>query len=39
VVTAAAARLTAPAAAMLLVGVVGGLGMTLLGAWRMRQAR
>jgi hypothetical protein len=33
---AAAARIAAPGAAMLIVGIVGGLGMALLGASRMR---
>lgn len=36
VATAAVARLTAPGAAMLVVGITGGLGMALVGSWRMR---
>jgi hypothetical protein len=36
VAVAAAARLVVPGMAMLIVGVVGGLGMAALGGWRMR---
>jgi hypothetical protein len=39
VVIAAVTRLTAPGAAMLSVGLAGGLGMTVLGGWRMRWKR
>jgi hypothetical protein len=39
VVVAAATRLLAPHAAMLLVGITGGLGMAGLGGWRMRWKR
>ena len=38
-VTAAATRIAAPHQAMLIVGVAGGLGMTVLGGWRMRWKR
>lgn len=36
VIAAAVARLAVPAAALLTVGACGGLGMTALGAWRLR---
>jgi hypothetical protein len=39
VVAAATARLLAPHAAVLVVGLVGGLGMTGLGGWRLRWRR
>jgi hypothetical protein len=39
VVLAAATRLAAPGAAMLTVGLAGGLGMAVLGGWRMRWKR
>jgi len=39
VAVAAAARMTAPGAALLAVGISGGLAMTALGAWRMRWRR
>jgi hypothetical protein len=39
VVVAAATRIMAPHAAMLIVGIMGGLGMALLGGWRMRWKR
>ena len=39
VVIAAATRLAAPGAAMLAVGLAGGLGMAMLGGWRMRWRR
>ena len=39
VVAAAMARLLAPHAAVLIVGLVGGLGMTGLGGWRLRWRR
>ncbi len=39
VVAAAMARLLAPHAAVVVVGLVGGLGMTGLGGWRMRWRR
>jgi hypothetical protein len=38
-VTAAVARIAAPGAAVLVVGLVGGVGMAALGAWRMRWKR
>lgn len=39
VIAAAAARITAPGAAVMAVGLCGGLGMTALGAWRLRWTR
>ncbi len=39
VVVAAATRIMAPHAAMLIVGITGGLGMAMLGGWRMRWKR
>lgn len=39
VIAAAVARTTAPGAAMMAVGLCGGLGMTALGAWRLRWKR
>jgi hypothetical protein len=38
-VVAAAGRLFAPGAAVLAVGIAGGVGMAALGAWRMRWKR
>ena len=39
VIVAAAARLIVPDAAVLVVGITGGLGMAALGGWRMRWKR